>query len=501
MKYFPIIALLLLIAGLSKAQNLSHASLVYDIYSQYPNASSDPAQFTLFNNRLYFSADNYTAGREQWQYTGSGIPTLVADLNSAGNSGAAVWSWTAGNAVAGNKMYFNGNNGTSGWELFSCDTANNIILEADINPGAGNANPVYFTSYNNIIYFFAATPSYGYELWQYNPATATAARLTDLNPGPDSSVAGSGTGIIPFKGRLYFAANDGLHGEELFAYDPATGNTALIADINPGIKKTTPASFLTSADKLYFSAAFAAYGRELYSYNGTDTPVRLTDLVADTADGVYPADMAWYRNRIVFSGRNAGTGWELFAYDTASAHAAMISDLYPGASSGGPAQFTLVDTMLCFTAAHAAAGQELWQYDGVHPPQLAADIAGGPNGSNPTGLTVFNSRLYMNARNLNSGYELFVLDSFARYSSNSIGGVAAMHPPVVYPNPVRDQLTINSDIAGICTITDITGRTLCQQALQPGRTMIDMSRFKTGLYLYHILEDGRIIAQGKLLKE
>src|SRR5262249_13796443 len=46
--------------------------------------------------------------------------------------------------------------------------------------------------------------------------------VQDINPGPASSIGNVFPQFVPSAGALFFDANDGAHGDELWAYYPAT---------------------------------------------------------------------------------------------------------------------------------------------------------------------------------------------------------------------------------------------------------------------------------------
>ena len=49
--------------------------------------SSNPLGLTVFNNELYFQADDVTYGSELWKYDGTNAPSKVEDIR-AGSSGS-----------------------------------------------------------------------------------------------------------------------------------------------------------------------------------------------------------------------------------------------------------------------------------------------------------------------------------------------------------------------------------------------------------------------------
>ena len=62
--------------------------------------------------------------------------------------------------------------------------------------------------------FRAADPVFGAEPWSTDGTGAGTRRLADINPGEGSSEITAFTGAL---GRLFFAANDGASGLELWA--------------------------------------------------------------------------------------------------------------------------------------------------------------------------------------------------------------------------------------------------------------------------------------------
>src|SRR5262249_46048169 len=63
---------------------------------------------------------------------------------------------------------------------------------------------------------------------------------------------------------LYFGADDGTHGRELWRTNGRPGGTTLFADINPGAAGSDP-QFLTKGNgRLYFTADVGTHGRALW---------------------------------------------------------------------------------------------------------------------------------------------------------------------------------------------------------------------------------------------
>lgn len=58
--------------------------------------------------------------------------------------------------------------------------------------------------------------AHGTELWKTDGSADGTTRLTDLNAGEETSVAPWLRRIVHVGQRLFFRANDGIHGEELW---------------------------------------------------------------------------------------------------------------------------------------------------------------------------------------------------------------------------------------------------------------------------------------------
>src|SRR5262245_35420111 len=84
--------------------------------------------------------------------------------------------------------------------------------------------------------------------------------------------------LTPVNDRLFFVAEDGIHGRELFVSDGTTAGTALVKDIFPG-PTSSQIRFLTPfGNRVVFTADDGAHGFELWITDGTASG---TNLVKD----------------------------------------------------------------------------------------------------------------------------------------------------------------------------------------------------------------------------
>ncbi len=73
------------------------------------------------------------------------------------------------------------------------------------------------------------------------------------------------TALTNINGRLYFAANDGVVGDELWSSNGTFAGTVLEADINPGPAGSSPDSIVSQFGRLLLVATGSTIGRELFA--------------------------------------------------------------------------------------------------------------------------------------------------------------------------------------------------------------------------------------------
>ena len=79
------------------------------------------------------------------------------------------------------------------------------------------------------LWFNAEDGTTGSELWSYDPTSGIAEIVADLSPGSSGSSPGVFSGLVPISDRwLLFDADDGSFGIEPWVHDTLTGQTNLL---------------------------------------------------------------------------------------------------------------------------------------------------------------------------------------------------------------------------------------------------------------------------------
>lgn len=196
----------------------------------------------------------------------------AAMQNARGEHHQVQVSVSAEHLKAGKVIYFRGDDGETGRELWKSDgTRSGTLLVKEINPGPASSAPANFVYLDGLLYFSADDGKSGRELWRSDGTAAGTLRVKDINPGRKGSAP---TFLTRVGKLLFFRADDGRQGRELWRSDGSTAGTVLVKDINPGNKSATPLALTDIQGQLRFSADDGEHGRTLWISDGTPAGTR-----------------------------------------------------------------------------------------------------------------------------------------------------------------------------------------------------------------------------------
>lgn len=75
--------------------------------------------------------------------------------------------------------------------------------------------------------------------------------------------------LVEMGGNLYFVADDGIHGRELWKSDTATGQTEIVKELVTGVDSSRPSDLTTFGNSLYFFSDDESYSHALWKTDGT----------------------------------------------------------------------------------------------------------------------------------------------------------------------------------------------------------------------------------------
>ncbi len=371
------------------------------ILESYPGSTPSVFQTSNYinmNGKMYYFGrtsgyqwslyvtDGTTAGNTVVTNLGLQVSNVIPqDIDARYNDWKAVYN---------NKLYF-----TANGQLWQSDgtTAGTITL----NP-YNYLNAKYFKIYNGKLYFTAQNATNGQELWSTDGTVAGTAMLKDIYPGANSSFNSQfDPHFTIFNNKLFFVANDGVTGFELWSTNGTTAGTTIFIDLKqtetePGIydqgafkyvSNYSTMGFKVFNNKMYFAASSEftkQYGGSFYLFS-TDGTVGGTNYIAPSVDfaicncspgsinlvgakslTVTPNEMLVNGNSI-FPIPNIPIGFKILKFDLSNQISFLSSGLIIGDSGSGPD--TEQGSMVLFNSEYyfittgpvAGASLELWK--------------------------------------------------------------------------------------------------------------------------------------------
>lgn len=522
----------------------AQVTLVKDIWPGIGNALLNDPQLTVFNNNLYFSADDGVHGKELWKTDGTEAGT---------------------------------------------------VMVKDINPGSLSSNPTQFTISNNQLFFVATDPVFGRELWKTDGTDAGTVLVKDINPSNDNTHQISG--LIDYNGTLFFAANNGINGIELWKSNGTENSTIMVRDIYPGALSSSPANFSIHGGFLYFTATGTnpdgvLVGRELFRTTGDElgtmlvvnsfpggssinpnssnpsvvvslgenpyftanvpipnsttvsrrlctiggnsdlqivsaavNPLGLTksgsliyytssmfpignELYASNGSGDFetdnlilniwpgnssnPTGLTDFNGILIFSASNGVTnnGTELWRSNGSGGGTYMIKDIRPGTNGSSPTNITRIQDKVFFRANDGVHGNELWVTDGTEDgTYMVADINQGSGFSEPFAFTEYNGFLYFVANAGNgTGYELYKID-LNTLSNNSFNSIH--HVAYFFDNKSKElNISRLEDLSKI-KIYNVSGLLVKDVESNDSEMKINLQGLSSGVYIFTIQSEGK----------
>src|SRR5215218_3308093 len=447
-------ALLLVLANLAFAQSAKKKAtlhlkpfLVEDIYPG--KTGSEPNWLVDFKGSLLFGANHPRFGEELWRSNGTKPGTkLVKDIDPGPLVIRKMEKTETGSSAPDSVLrtkkwiYFQATTVKYGDELWKSDgTKWGTKLVKDIVPGPGTSDPEDIVSTAPRTTFFRAwDKKHGEELWKTDGTEKGTKLVKDINPDlPPGARCKQGDCGIP-KGwshpdtvtvmgkQVFFAADDGKHGVELWKSDGTEKGTTLVKDINTvkgnsnpndkgdAINRSAEVEKLYVVGKtLYFRASDGKHGVELWKTDGTNKGTKLVkNINPATPDPINTAckrrkscagsswvdAMTRVGKRIYFTAKDGKHGLELWKSDGTNRGTKLVKNINPSSASDASDISNLVamGKRIYFTANDGKHGLELWKSDGtVKGTREVKDIKPGKIGSDPDSLTAFGGVLLFGA--------------------------------------------------------------------------------------------------------
>ena len=310
---------------------LAGTHILKDIHT---TGGSYPGNFIEYNGKLYFNARNDTDGYEVWVTDGTiGGTQMLKDIHPT------LSSDPKGFTVYGGKLYFSAYEPVKGRELWVTDgTETGTLMLKDISSDWGNSNPENFTVFNGKLYFSADNGINGKELWVTDGTTVGTQMLVDLIPYTINGIIASSNphNFTEYDGKLYF----GILGKALYATDGTAAGTQEVKMINTtnGLQAIPNSidNLIVFNGKLYFRANDGTNGGELWESDGTEAGTKKIMPAVSTESnplGASSPHFTIFQNELYFTANYNSNGSEIWKLTDNTVHVAEVNSgsfsLYP----------------------------------------------------------------------------------------------------------------------------------------------------------------------------
>ncbi|MCB1007544.1 MAG: hypothetical protein KDB94_01480, partial [Acidobacteria bacterium] len=437
-------------------------------------------------------------------------------------------------ASLGGLVLFRGYDPSAGWEPWITDgTAAGTRLLVDLEPGTRDSLPLGFRNVGPRICFRAATQFDGAFLACSDGTLGGTNRVTPLDleltyvdraavagnqrlvfavePGGSSNstdlYATAGTlastvrildlpaegrlvsDLYEIDGRVYFVADDVVHGQELWVTDGTPSGTRRISEFGyatPFLYFRGREDIVTSGQNVVFFATDGLSPATLWRSNGN--PASTMRAVAPRAGCDGPAySFANVGSRIAFAERCDGSGYELRALDLVTGAVVVLFDACAGECDGDPSRPTRVGPFTLFEAG-LWDERELYVTDGTPAGtwRISSVSEGGSNAGSPPWLPVWqDDRIWFPGKSSVTGLEIYStgLDpSTTRLETNLVSGANSSDPFLLapvgdgiaylrcngYDVVISSSLGMQGDVVDLATVSGP-----CYDLAEFGRVLLD----------------------------
>ena len=297
-------------------------------------------EFYEYNDEVFFRADTGEIGSELWKTDGTPEGTvLVKDItpNSRLENEQTSSSTPRAFIEANGLLFFTADvsrDGRTHTELWRTDgTTAGTVEVLDLNLHTGASPDIVGVLGDDLYLGVGNSPSAtSYDLWKVNGTENGSTLVKQYAAGTTEDPNGVSDWLAyPFRDQLYFSAADPQHGLELWKTDGTSDGTELMADINSGPDYSYPHSPVELNGELFFIADY--YDEEFefldsYIFATTGEPGEVGMVSYMSVDWTVP--LVVHNDLIYFTGNTLDQGFEPFRTDGTEQGTIMLADTLPG---------------------------------------------------------------------------------------------------------------------------------------------------------------------------
>lgn len=267
-------------------------------------------------------------------------------------------------AARGGYVYFANLDQADGPERFKTDGTTTLVM--DLFPGPEGSTPRDLTVGGSLVFFIGHDVPGSNQIFRTDGTAAGTFSVASFSPARDASSLTATSFQIgdTLNSKTLILANDGIHGNEIWATDGTSGGTFLLKDINPtgGIIPNTPTTF---HGETYFGVGGSIPNVSgLWRSDGTSAGTVLVEGF-NSDDGTRldggPDDLTDVGGSLFFVADDGTSSGALWKTDGTAGGTVLTTK---ASTYTGPISLTAVGTTLFFVGNESVNGTSLWKSDG-----------------------------------------------------------------------------------------------------------------------------------------
>ncbi|HEV7300726.1 MAG TPA: ELWxxDGT repeat protein [Tepidisphaeraceae bacterium] len=293
-----------------------------------------------------------------------------------------------------------------------------VDLLVDLNTNTESSSPAQFArAADGTVYFRANDGRTGAELWRTDGTAGGTALVADIAPGSAGSMSTDPTSSNPLNlgildNQIFFAARSVDSDTELWTSDGTEAGTRRLKDLNAGPASSSPRLFTTAGGKMFFVANTGGVSGQLWQSDGTADGTSLVKPISASPNGAGITALVPFGDRVAFVASDAN-GPELWVSDGTDGGTYIVQDIAPAGSAAFVQNLTVVGDQLYFTARDfsdpAQSPFALYRTNGAAGNLQRLHTFAG-SATSPSAMTAVGSTLYVAQPGYSAGTTLFKSD-------------------------------------------------------------------------------------------
>jgi ELWxxDGT repeat protein len=279
-------------------------------------------------------------------------------------------------------------------------------LLKDCNPQNGSSNQYGHTAVNNTLFFVADDGINGEELWKTDGTEKGTMMVKNIGFEHFRSFPKE---LTHLNGMLYFTANDEKHGNEFWKSDGTELGTVLVKDINKGKSSSQPSLLTAYNQQLYFVVNENGLYSTIWQSSGLESGTISVAKIQQGSDKIKISSLV-PAGRFMFLIGEINGKLALWSLEKGNNQLTFIK-VFETKAYENKEVFSINNESLVFAACNEKNNDELWISDGTKEgTKLLKEILIGVKPSSPKHFFKHQDNVYFSVNNTKNEAELWQTD-------------------------------------------------------------------------------------------